>query len=72
MALIMGSHCGGQQTRRRLFWLGETVQKQRVLCDTDTDSPVVAIDDATALMSYGVCVALARTLTGQVRCNDIY
>ncbi len=26
--------------------------------------PVVAIDDATALMSYGICVALAKTFTG--------
>ncbi len=26
--------------------------------------PVVAIDDATALMSYGICVAIAKTLTG--------
>ncbi|MCI9125976.1 MAG: cation:proton antiporter [Eubacterium sp.] len=33
---------------------------------TKTLIPVVAIDDATALMSYGICVALARTLTGQV------
>ena len=33
---------------------------------TKTLIPVVAIDDATALMSYGVCVALAKTLTGQV------
>ena len=33
---------------------------------TKTLIPVVAIDDATALMSYGICVALAKTLTGQV------
>lgn len=33
---------------------------------TRTLIPVVAIDDATALMSYGICVALARTLTGSV------
>lgn len=33
---------------------------------TKTLIPVVAIDDATALMSYGICVALARTLIGQV------
>ena len=33
---------------------------------TRTLIPVVAIDDATALMSYGICVALARTLTGDV------
>lgn len=33
---------------------------------TRTLIPVVAIDDATALMSYGVCVALARAISGQV------
>lgn len=33
---------------------------------TRTLIPVVAIDDATALMSYGICVALARSLTGQI------
>lgn len=33
---------------------------------TRTLIPVVAIDDATALMAYGICVALARTLTGTV------
>lgn len=33
---------------------------------TRTLIPVVAIDDATALMSYGICVALARALTGSV------
>ena len=33
---------------------------------TRTLIPVVAIDDATALMSYGICVALARAITGSV------
>lgn len=32
---------------------------------TRTLIPVVAIDDATALMSYGICVAMARALSGQ-------
>ena len=27
---------------------------------------VVALDDATALMAYGVCVAIAKSITGQV------
>ncbi len=31
---------------------------------TKTLIPVVAIDDATALMMYGICVALAKALTG--------
>lgn len=31
---------------------------------TQTLIPVVAIDDATALMMYGICVALARAFTG--------
>ena len=31
---------------------------------TQTLIPVVAIDDATALMMYGICVALAKAITG--------
>ncbi len=33
---------------------------------TRTLIPVVAIDDATALMSYGICVALAKAIKGDV------
>lgn len=33
---------------------------------TRTLIPVVAIDDATALMSYGICVALAKAITGHI------
>lgn len=33
---------------------------------TRTLVPVVAIDDATALMSFGICVALAKAITGHL------
>ena len=34
--------------------------------------PVVAIDDATALMFYGICVAIARTLSGHFSAATLF
>lgn len=63
LALIMGAIAAATDPAATILVARQYKAKGIV---TKTLIPVVAIDDATALMSYGVCVALARTLTGHV------
>lgn len=63
LALIMGAIAAATDPAATILVARQYKAKGIV---TKTLIPVVAIDDATALMSYGICVAIARTLTGQV------
>lgn len=62
LALIMGAIAAATDPAATILVARQYNAKGVV---TQTLIPVVAIDDATALMSYGICVALARALTGQ-------
>lgn len=62
LALIMGAIAAATDPAATILVARQYKAKGIV---TKTLIPVVAIDDATALMSYGICVALARTLTGE-------
>lgn len=62
LALIMGAIAAATDPAATILVARQYKAKGIV---TKTLIPVVAIDDATALMSYGVCVALARTLSGE-------
>ncbi|WP_302625885.1 cation:proton antiporter [uncultured Eubacterium sp.] len=63
LALIMGAIAAATDPAATILVARQYKAKGIV---TRTLIPVVAIDDATALMSYGICVALARSLTGQI------
>lgn len=63
LALIMGAIATATDPAATILVARQYKAKGIV---TRTLIPVVAIDDATALMSYGICVALARSLTGQI------
>ncbi len=63
LALIMGAIAAATDPAATILVARQYKAKGIV---TRTLIPVVAIDDATALMSYGICVALARALTGSV------
>lgn len=62
LALIMGAIAAATDPAATILVAKQYHAKGPV---TQTLIPVVAIDDATALMSYGICVALARALSGQ-------
>lgn len=61
LALIMGAIAAATDPAATILVARQYKAKGIV---TSTLIPVVAIDDATALMSYGICVAIAKTLTG--------
>lgn len=63
LALIMGAIAAATDPAATIL-VARQYKAQGIV--TRTLIPVVAIDDATALMSYGICVALARSLTGQI------
>lgn len=61
LALIMGAIAAATDPAATIL----VVKQYKAKGDVSKNLiPVVAIDDATALMMYGICVALARTLTG--------
>lgn len=62
LALIMGAIAAATDPAATILVAKQYHAKGPVV---RTLIPVVAIDDATALMSYGICVALARALAGQ-------
>lgn len=68
LALIMGAIAAATDPAATILVARQYKAKGIV---TRTLIPVVAIDDATALMSYGICVALARSLTGQISAATI-
>ena len=61
LALIMGAIAAATDPAATILVAKQYKARGPV---TQTLIPVVAIDDATALMSYGICVALAKGITG--------
>ena len=61
LSLIMGAIAAATDPAATILVARQYKAKGPV---TQTLIPVVAIDDATALMMYGICVALAKALTG--------
>lgn len=61
LSLIMGAIAAATDPAATILVAKQYKAKGPV---TQTLIPVVAIDDATALMMYGICVALAKVFTG--------
>lgn len=61
LSLIMGAIAAATDPAATILVARQYKAKGPV---TQTLIPIVAIDDATALMMYGICVALAKALTG--------